>query len=368
MQPDVIVVGAGFAGCTAARALAEAGRKVLVVEKRSHLAGNCHDYRNEAGITIHQYGPHIFHTNSKAIWDFANRFSAFNHFQHRVLSYAEGRLLPFPINRDTVCEVFGVDISVNEVHDFLAEEVAKATFSTPPANFRDQVVSQVGERLYALFFKEYTRKQWNREPEELSAEVAARIPVRENRDPRYFSDRYQGIPLAGYTGMATSMLRHENITVMTGTDWHAIRADLPAARIVYTGKLDEFFKYQHGELEYRSVRFEFETLQMAQFQPVSVVNYPNDYDFTRITEFKHFTGETSPVTTILREYPSAEGEPSYVVLTPENLRKRDLYLAEMAREELGGRLVFVGRLAEYRYYNMDQVIEAALSKVKRLMA
>jgi len=197
---EALVVGAGLAGSTAARILAEQGRKVLVVEKHRHIAGHCHDARNEAGITIHTYGPHIFHTNNKTVWDFVHRFTEFRYFQHRVLSYVDGRFIPFPIQADTINELFGTSIATQEVSDFLAEEVRQSKFQTLPATFRDVVVSQVGERFYSLFFENYTRKQWGLDPTLLSAEVASRIPVRTNRDGRYFSDRYQGIPAHGYTG------------------------------------------------------------------------------------------------------------------------------------------------------------------------
>ncbi len=363
MKCDVLVAGAGLAGCTAARLLAEKGKKVLVLEKRKDIAGNCFDFRDENGITIHRYGPHIFHTNNKAVWDFANRFTPFIPFQHKVLAYAEGRLIPFPINRDTLCDVFGVDIPVTEVHAFLAAEVAKARFENPPKNFRDAVVSQVGERLYDLFFKNYTRKQWETEPENLSAEVASRIPVRENRDPRYFSDKYQGIPKLGYTGMMANMLDHENITVMTNADFFTLRDGIDRALTVYTGKLDEYFGNRHGELNYRSVRFDFETVDEVKHQEASVVNYPNDYDFTRITEFKHFTGEKSDKTALCREYPSAQGDPCYVVMTKENLEKRQKYLSDVEKASKEENCLFLGRLAEYRYYNMDQVIDTVMGQL-----
>jgi len=363
MKCDILVAGAGLAGCTAARLLAEQGQKVLVLEKRKDIAGNCHDFRDENGITVHRYGPHIFHTNNKAVWDFVNRFTPFLPFQHRVLAYAEGRLIPFPINRDTICDVFGVNIPVTEVRSFLANEVAASTFHVPSQNFRDAVVSQVGERLYDLFFKNYTRKQWDTDPENLSAEVASRIPVRENRDPRYFSDKYQGIPKLGYTGMMANMLDHPGITVMTNADFFELRDGIERTLTVYTGKLDEYFGRRHGELNYRSVRFEFETVDETRHQEVSVVNYPNDYDYTRITEFKHFTGEKSDRTTLCREYPSAEGDPCYIVMTKDNLEKRQRYLAEIEQASRKEPSLLLGRLAEYRYYNMDQVIEAVFLKL-----
>jgi len=364
MKWDVVVVGAGLAGSVAARHFAESGKKVLVIEQHKHVAGHCHDYRDEAGITVHTYGPHIFHTVNKSVWNYVNRFTDFHYFQHRVLSYAGGRLFPFPINRDTINEVFGVSISTGEVRAFLDAEVAKAKFNNPPQNFRDAVVSQVGERLYDLFFKLYTMKQWERNPEELSADIARRIPVRDNRDDRYFSDPYQGLPKNGYTKMVESILDHENISFMLGVDYFTVKNEITSPLTIYTGELDKYFDYKHGKLEYRSLDIRFETLDQEEFQEAAVVNYPNDYEWTRITEFKKMTGERSPKTTICYEIPKSEGEPYYIVLTDDNISKRDLYMQEVQKLEKAGTHLFIGRLAEYTYYNMDQVIAATLAKVE----
>lgn len=358
-----VVVGAGLAGATAARLLAESGRKVLVVEKLGHVAGHCHDYRNEYGINVHTCGPHIFHTNDRKVWEFVNRFSEFNYYQHRVLSYVEGRLIPFPINRDTICEVFGVNISTSQVREFLNLEVDRSVFNTPPENFKDAVVSQVGERLYELFFKNYTIKQWGRNPEELSAEVARRIPVRENRDSRYFSDVYQGVPSYGYTKMVENILDHPNISLMLETDYFKIRNDTDCELTVYTGQLDRFFAYEYGTLEYRSLELEIKTFDREFYQPVATVNYPNDYDWTRITEFKHFLGEKSDKTTLCFEYPKADGEPFYIVMTENNIRKREKYILKVRSLEESDRHLFIGRLAEYKYYNMDQIIGESMRRV-----
>ncbi len=367
MKYDVIVAGAGLAGATAARLLAEKGKRVLVIEKRSQIGGNCYDFKDDSGITIHKFGPHIFHTNIKNVWDFLNRFTKFNHFQHRVLSFAEGRLINFPINRDTVCDVFGVNIPVDEVGEYLNAEVKKAKFNTPHLNFRDAVVSQVGERLYELFFKNYTKKQWEKEPEELSPEIASRIPIRENRDPRYFSDRYQGLPVKGYTAMIENMLNHENISIMLSADYFELKDSFEAFLTIYTGRLDEFFNKSQGTLDYRSVKFDFETLDQEWVQTAAVVNYPNDYDFTRITEFKHMTGEKSDSTTVCYEYPVADGDPCYVVISKENMDIRLKYLEEVEKLEKSGKYLFVGRLAEYKYYNMDQVVDVVMKKVNGII-
>ncbi len=365
---DAIVIGAGLAGSVSARMLAEAGKRVLIVERLRHVAGHCHDYRDAAGIQVHTYGPHIFHTNDREVWRFVRRFSEFRYFQHRVLSYAQGRFLPFPINRDTLCHVFGVQLATGEVGAFLAREVEASSFNKPPRNFRDAVVSQVGERLYDLFFKNYTIKQWERDPESLSAELAKRIPTRSNRDDRYFSDTYQGVPALGYSRLVENILDHPLIGITLGVDWFEFRdflgrkADVPLT--IFTGELDRYFNYKYGKLAYRSLDLEFKTLDQERFQDAPVVNYPNDYDWTRITEFKQLSGDVSNKTTICYEYPKAQGEPYYVVLDDENTARREAYLNDARQLELEGKTLFIGRLAEYAYYNMDQIIAAAIAKLR----
>ncbi len=366
MKYDGLIIGAGIAGATAARVLAEQGKKILVVEKNNFVGGNCFDEKDSCGITYHKFGPHIFHTNNQNIWKFVKRFSDFRYYQHTVKSFVDGMFITFPINRDTICELFGAEITTDEVNSFLQKEVKAASFNTPPSNFRDAIVSQVGERLYDKFFKNYTMKQWEEDPINLSAEIAGRIPVRQNRDGRYFTDQYQGIPSNGYTHMITKILDHPGIEVRLGVDYFAekefydnkVKYDF----MVYTGPLDQYFDYCYGKLQYRSVDFEFKTLPIKQYQPVSVVNYPNDYDFTRITEFKYLTGEESDQTIICCEYPSAEGVPSYVVLTNENLDIRDQYQKQAFQLENENKVYFIGRLAEYKYYNMDQVIASVIEK------
>jgi UDP-galactopyranose mutase len=365
MMFDAVIVGAGLAGATAARLLAESGKRVLVVEKHRHVAGHCHDYANEYGITIHTYGPHIFHTNDAGVWDFLNRFTEFRFYQHRVLSYAEGRFFPFPINADTINQVFNVSIGVDEVAGFLERQVAASAFEDPPANFRDAVVSQVGERLYGLFFENYSRKQWERDPGLLSADLAKRIPVRASRDDRYFSDRYQGIPSRGYTRMVESILCHPGISVMLGADWFELREGLEAELTVFTGELDRFFDFEEGKLEYRSLDLVLKTFDEERHQAAAVVNYPNDYGWTRVTEYKAFLGESSPRTTLCFEYPRSEGEPYYIVPTAENAARRAAYMERAAALEASGRYVFAGRLAECAYFNMDQVVRSTMDKIAR---
>ncbi len=363
MNYKYIIVGAGLAGAVSARTLAEKGHKVMVIERSDHIAGHCHDYKNDAGITTHTYGPHIFHTKNKEIWNWVKQYADFIYFQHRVLSYANGQLLPFPINRDTISQLFGVELTINEVEEFLKHEVEISTFNEPPKNFRDAVVAQVGETLYTTFFENYTKKQWERDPSELSAELAKRIPVRTNRDDRYFADQYQGIPSKGYTSMVGEMLNHENISIMLNTDYFKVKDSFSPSMTIYTGELDAFFDYQFGKLEYRSLRLEFKTLDTKEYQQAAVVNYPNDYDWTRITEFKKLSGEKSDKTTLCFEFPKATGEPYYIVPDEKNTEMRKKYMELVENLEKEGKFLFIGRLAEYTYYNMDQVIEAALNKI-----
>lgn len=370
MKYDCVIVGAGLAGATSARLLAEAGFSVIVVEAKKHIAGQCYDYKDDSGITIHKYGPHIFHTQKKNVWDFVNRFSEFTDYQHRVLSYSEGQYYTFPINRDTINSVFGLNLKLEEVTSFLKQQVEKADFDPLLKSFRDVIVSQVGERLYKLFFESYTRKQWSCDPSDLSGSLAGRIPIRINTDDRYFSDSYQGMPARGYTAMVNSMLNHEKIHILSGCDYFSMKDQLDFSKVlVYTGQLDRFFDYRYGELQYRSVDIKLKTYDIQSYLPVAVVNYPNDYDWTRITEFKKLTGEDSlPKTTICYEYPKENGDPFYTVPTEENLQRRARYMTDVEMLEKTKKYLFIGRLAEYQYYNMDRVVEVVMHKVEGWLA
>jgi len=360
---DCVVVGCGLSGAVAARVLAEADLDVLVVERRKHIGGNCRDYYEEHGHLVHAHGPHIFHTTNREVFEYLSRFTAWRYYQHRVQSYVHGRFVPFPITRDTLAELFGLSITASEVREYLADQVRRSTFDSPPRTFRDAVVSQVGQELYRIFYEGYTAKQWRRPPEELDPELARRIPVRSNRDGRYFSDPYQGIPAAGYTRVFENLLDHPRIRLLLGCDWFDCRDELEAQLCVYTGKLDRFFDHRHGELEYSSLRFEWATLQEEQHQPAAVVNYPNDYDWTRITEYKQLTGQRGPTTTICYEYPQAEGHPYYPVMTRQNQERRARYLEEVAVLQEARAHLFLGRLATYAHLNMDQAVRAALDGV-----
>lgn len=358
---DYLIVGAGFAGCTVAERLAtQLGKRVLLVDKRRHIGGNAYDCYDEAGIQIHQYGPHIFHTNTERVFTYLSQFTEWRFYQHRVLAYVDGQLVPFPINLDTINHLYGLSLSSHQLVEFF-ERVRESVAEIRTAE--EAVVSQVGRDLYEKFYRGYTRKQWGMDPSQLDASVVRRIPIRTNRDARYFSDRYQGIPKHGYSRLFHKMTAHPSISVLLNTDYRSIVEEVKFDRLVYTGPIDEFFDYIYGKLPYRSLRFEFETLPVETFQPVGTVNYPNDYDFTRITEFKHLTGQIHPHTTIVREYPEAEGEPYYPMLTQESQEVYRKYLREAERLK---NVWFVGRLANYRYYNMDQVVEAALDLVERL--
>jgi UDP-galactopyranose mutase len=357
---DYLIVGAGFAGSVLAERLANAGQRVLIVEKRPHIGGNAYDRYDDAGVLIHPYGPHIFHTNSADIFEYLSRFTEWRPYQHRVLGSVDGQLLPIPINLDTVNKLYGLNLTSFQVEEFF-ESVAEK--KTEIKTSEDVVVNKVGRELYNKFFRGYTRKQWGMDPSELDASVTARVPTRTNRDDRYFADTFQAMPLHGYTRMFEKMLAHPNIKVMLNTDYREVVDLLPWKHMIYSGPVDAFFNYKHGKLPYRSLQFKHVTVAQEQFQPVGTVNYPNDYGYTRISEFKHITGQKHPSTSVVYEYPCAEGDPYYPVPRPENAALYKLYEAEADAME---NVTFVGRLATYKYYNMDQVVGQALTAFKRL--
>jgi UDP-galactopyranose mutase len=358
---DYLIVGAGFAGAVLAERLARVnGLRVLVVDKRPHIAGNAYDYHNEAGLLIHKYGPHIFHTNSREVFDYLSQFTEWRPYEHRVLASVDGQLLPIPINLDTVNRLFGLSLTTAQVEPFFA------SLATPVEQVRtseDVIVSKVGRELYEKFFRNYTRKQWGLDPSELDASVTARVPVRTNRDDRYFSDTYQAMPLHGYTKMFEKMLDHPNIKVMTNTCYREVQDMIPFREMIYTGPIDEFFQYRYGKLPYRSLQFKHETHDRAVFQPAPVINYPNEHAYTRCTEFKYLTGQEHSKTSVVYEYPCAEGDPYYPVPRPEN---NELYHKYKALADATPGVHFAGRLATYRYYNMDQVVAQALTLYAKL--
>lgn len=355
MEFKYVIVGAGLAGLTMAERIANVlNEKVLVIEKRSHIGGNVYDSYNEDGILIHNYGPHIFHTNDKGVYDYLSEFTRWNDFWHRVLTYVDGNLIPMPITVETINALYNLKLDCTQVEDYLK---AQAVDIKEIRTSKDVALSKVGKDIYEKIFETYTRKQWGIDPAELDTSVISRIPIRTNRDTRYFADRYQGMPTHGYTKMCERMAANKNIKIMLNTDCREILPDIRYETLIYTGATDEFYRYKHGKLAYRSVNFVFETLDQEEYQQAPVVNYPNDYDYTRITEYKKLTWQKHPKTTIGKEFPCSEGEPYYPFPTKEHKEQFALYEAEMKKEK---NVIFIGRLAEYRYYNMDAVVRRAL--------
>ena len=362
-QYDYLIVGCGFAGSVLAERLAsEHGARILMIDKRNHVGGNAYDEKDEAGILIHRYGPHIFHTNSDEVFDYLSRFTKWRPYEHRVLATVRDHLVPIPINRTTLNELFDAGLKTDEeAAQFLAAR------AEPVADIRtseDVVINAVGRELYELFFQGYTRKQWGLDPSELDKSVTARIPTRTNTDDRYFADKHQAMPADGYTEMFKRMLDNPLITIALGVDYQEVRQEIDAAHTIYTGPIDEYFDWRFGKLPYRSLHFVHSTIDAEQFQAVGTVNYPSeDVPYTRISEYKHLTGQKNRRTSITLEYPSAEGDPYYPVPRPENqaLFKRYEALADATRG-----VTFVGRLATYRYYNMDQIVGQALSVFRRI--
>ncbi|MBD0331511.1 MAG: UDP-galactopyranose mutase [Chitinophagaceae bacterium] len=358
---DYLVVGAGFAGSVLAERLAsQAGKKVLVIDKRDHIGGNAYDYYNEDGILIHKYGPHIFHTNSKEVFEYLSQFTEWRQYEHKVLASVDGQLVPIPINLNTINQLYGLNLNSSQVESFFASK------AEPVARIRtseDVVVSKIGRELYERFFRGYTRKMWDLDPSELDASVTARIPTRTNKDNRYFTDTYQAMPLHGYTEMFRKMLSHPNIKVMLNTDYKEVVDIIPHKKLIYTGPIDAYFNYCYGKLPYRSLEFKFQTIDAENFQPTGTVNYPNEQLYTRITEFKFLTGQKHHKTSIVYEFPRAEGDPYYPVPRPENA---ELYKKYQQLTTNMTNTYFVGRLATYKYYNMDQVVAQALTLFKKI--
>ncbi len=363
---DWVVVGAGFAGSVMAERLAAgSGYNVLVVDRRPHIAGNAFDERNAVGQLYHKYGPHIFHTNSADVFEYLSRFTKWHKYEHRVLAQVDGVLVPIPINRTTINTLYGLELATDaEAEAWLA---ARAEPVETIETSEDVVVSAIGRELYEKFFRGYTRKQWGLDPSELDKSVTARVPTRTNVDDRYFTDKFQAIPADGYTKMFENMLDHPKIDVITGIDFADIRDSYSFDRLVYTGPVDEYFGFCYGALPYRSLRFEHAVVEQEQYQPVATVNYPDEQTpYTRITEYKHFTGDMGAVTSITTEYPAAEGDPYYPIPRPEN---QILYKRYEALASAEAHTLFVGRLATYKYYNMDQVVGQALATWrKRVLA
>jgi UDP-galactopyranose mutase len=362
---DYLVVGAGFAGSVIAERLAsQHGARVLLIDRRPHVGGNAYDEPNEAGILYHKYGPHIFHTNSDMVVDYLSQFTEWRPYEHRVRAHVRDQNVPIPINRTTLNQLFGLDLKTDEeAADYLA---SRAEPVEDIQTSEDVVINAVGRELYELFFQGYTRKQWGLDPSELDKQVTSRIPTRTNTDDRYFTDTFQAMPLHGYTAMFEKMLDHPLIDVRTGVDFRELKDSWKelADHLVYTGPIDEYFDHCFGKLPYRSLKFDHQTLDAEQHQEVAVVNYPDpNVPYTRISEYKHLTGQKHPRTTITYEFPSAEGDPYYPIPRPEN---QELFKKYEALADSTEDVTFVGRLATYRYYNMDQIVGQALATFRRM--
>ncbi len=361
-SPFILVVGAGYAGSVCARTFADAGHRVLLIDRRTHIGGNAFDKYDRNGMLVHRYGPHIFHTNLKLVFDWLSRFTRWRAYEHRVLACVDGMLLPVPINRTTINRLYDLNLDEAGIAEYL-ERVRE-----PRRRIRtseDVVLGSVGCDLCEKFFRGYTRKQWGLDLSELSASVATRIPTRTNDDDRYFGDTYQVMPKEGYTRMFENMLDHPRIEIRLGVEFDGFRGAASPIHVVYTGPVDAYFGHRFGALPYRSLRFENEYLpNIERYQPVGTVNYPNEHAYTRITEFKHLTGQRLPGTAIVREYPQERGDPYYPVPHPKSEERYRKYKSLAKRET---NVTFVGRLAQYRYYNMDQVVAAALKASERIL-
>lgn len=365
-QYDILVIGAGISGAVLAERYASLGKKVLIIEKRGHIAGNCFDYIDDNGILVSKYGAHLFHTNDEQVWEYVNFFSDWYDWEHKVIARVDGKTVPIPVNITTVNTLFDQQITTEaEMAEWL--ENNRIDFEKP-ANGEEAVLNRVGPELYDKMFKHYTKKQWDKYPAELDASVLERIPVRQNYDDRYFSDTYQALPKGGYTQLFEKILSHPNIEVMLNTDFFDIKEQLEGyEKLFYTGPVDRYFEFKHSlieKLEYRSINFVSETHDLEFFQENSVVNYPGtEVDFTRIIEYKHFGNQQSPKTTVVKEFTVDEGEPYYPVPNPRN---QEIYAMYKAEAEKLADVFFVGRLANYKYFNMDQAFKNALELFESL--
>ena len=363
---DTLIVGAGYAGSIMAERLAtQCGHRVLVIDRRDHIAGNAYDYYDEHGVLVHKYGPHIFHTNHMPVVDYLSRFTEWRPYEHRVVSKVGEQLLPIPINRTTINMLYGLDLQTDdEVEAFYAERREPVELMKTS---EDAVVAKVGRELYELFFRGYTRKQWQRDPSELHASVCARIPIRTNTDDRYFTDAFQQMPAEGYTRMFERMVDHPNIEIRLETEFDEVRGEVSYDHLVYTGPIDGFYDQRFGKLPYRSLEFELRNVPTpggTLVQPVATVNEPDfDVPYTRTTEYRHMTGQVAETSTLNVEYPRAEGDPYYPIPNDET---RALY---KQYEQLAAQLedvTFVGRLARYQYLDMHQVVAQALTTFEKL--
>jgi UDP-galactopyranose mutase len=364
---DSLVVGAGYAGAVMAERLAsQCGQSVLVIDQRDHIAGNAHDYYDEHGVLVHAFGPHIFHTNSGRVVEYLSRFTDWRPYEHRVVAQIGDRRFPLPINRDTVNAFFGLDLRSEE--EVAALYASKAEPVAEPRTSEQVVVSKIGRELYEAFFRGYTRKQWRRDPSELHASVCGRVAIRTDGDDRYFGDWHQQMPRDGYTAMVERILDHPGIETRTGVTFESLRGSVAYDHLVYTGPIDEYFDCTYGPLPYRSLEFVLRnesTPGGRLLQPAGSINFPSeDVPYTRVTEYRHLTGQSHDSSTVAVEYPCTEGDPYYPIPSDDT---RALYRRYEALAAELPDVTFIGRLARYQYLNMDQVVAQALSAFGRLV-
>ena len=377
---DIVIIGAGMAGATLAEKFASSGKKILVIERRQHIAGNCYDEVDANGILIHKYGPHLFHTDDAQIWEYLSRFTEWNLYFHRVKAIIDGKAVPLPFNFNTLHEVFPKSLADKLEAALLKNfEYGKKVPILELKKSADSDLQFLADFVYEKIFLHYTEKQWGLSPDKISGAVTARVPIFVGRDDRYFNDRFQALPKFGYAKLVQNMLAHKNIKLLLNTDFHDVMVLRDEkiylfrkqfkGRLIYTGQLDELFNKKFGELPYRSIDMKFETVDAEKFQSAPVVNYPNNYDFTRITEFKQIHPAQSPRTTILKEFPkpyvAGENEPYYPIFTDEARIAYEKYSTELARFK---NITAVGRLAEYRYYDIDDIVKRALEVFDELNA
>ncbi len=364
MNCDYLIVGAGITGITAANILANKNKKVVVLEKREHIGGNCYDCYNDDGILIHLYGPHIFHTQHKDVWDYLSQFTDWLPYIHKVKTWVDGKYISFPINIVTFEELFGRPFSSESVVKWIQSEKVEIP---EIKNAEDMVISRMGRTIYEKLFKNYTIKQWGVDAKNLSPEITARIPIRLNREDAFFTDLFQGMPSEGYTAMFNKMLEHENITLITGTDYKSLVGDIHYDKMIFTGPVDEYFDFKFGYLPYRGINFKFKTYDEEKKLPVAVVNYPNDYEYTRATEFKHMTFQKHPKTTVCTEVPASvqielgKTVPSYPILNENSKIEYLKYKSEIDKLE---NVAFMGRLGSFQYLNMDICVKNVMDWIK----
>lgn len=370
MHTDWIIIGAGLTGATLAQQIAsQLGESVLLVEQRDHIAGNAYDEFNEHGILVHKYGPHIFHTNDETVWNYLSQFTEWRNYTHHVQASVDGKLIPLPFNLNSIELLFSKQLSKRLTAKLIDTYGIGAKIPIlKMLSLEDDDLRSLATYVYKKVFERYTHKQWGLKPEELPPSITARVPISITRDDRYFQDAYQAMPLSGYTVMVQNMIRHPKIQLMLSTKWDDIKNRIKYKRLIYTGSIDQYFNYKNGKLPYRSLNFKHETIPIDEFQTSGVINYPNEHDYTRITEFKHLTGQSSPLTTILYEYPKQhiidKNIPHYPIPIETNRAKYRLYKEEAAK--MIDSVMFAGRLGDYRYYNMDQAIARALKVASKI--